>query len=171
MGTLAGAKALGLDAAIGSLDAGKEADLIAVDPSFAAALPGSPADDDPRDLMSRLIFRAHPDMVRAAWVRGRRLDGPRPPRNGGRHVTEHADLLISGGILVDGTGAPGRPGSIAVVEGRIRLLDVTEPPPENVAHRIDARGKVVAPGFIDLHSHCGLMILADGRHEPKVRQE
>ncbi|MEP6640092.1 MAG: amidohydrolase family protein, partial [Chloroflexota bacterium] len=35
---------------------------------------------------------------------------------------------------------------------------------------IDAAGKVVAPGFIDLHSHGGLMILADGRHEPKVRQ-
>ena len=35
---------------------------------------------------------------------------------------------------------------------------------------IDATGKVVAPGFIDLHSHSGLMILADPRHEPKVRQ-
>ena len=34
------------------------------------------ADDDPTDLMSRLIFRAHPDMVRAAWVRGRALEGP-----------------------------------------------------------------------------------------------
>ena len=76
MGTLAGAEALGLDATIGSLEPDKEADMIAVDPSFAAALPGSPADDDPRDLMSRLIFRAHPDMVRGAWVRGRRLDGP-----------------------------------------------------------------------------------------------
>jgi len=76
MGTLAGAEALGLDATIGSLEPGKEADLIAVDPSFAAALPGSPADNDPRDLMSRLIFRAHPDMVQGTWVRGRRLDGP-----------------------------------------------------------------------------------------------
>ena len=37
---------------------------------------GRPADDDPTDLASRLIFRAHPDMVRAAWVRGRRLEGP-----------------------------------------------------------------------------------------------
>ena len=32
--------------------------------------------------MSRLIFRAHPDMVRAAWVRGRRLDGPGAVRAG-----------------------------------------------------------------------------------------
>ena len=31
-------------------------------------------------------------------------------------------------------------------------------------------GQILAPGFIDLHSHSGLMILADPRHEPKVRQ-
>ncbi len=36
--------------------------------------------------------------------------------------------------------------------------------------RIDAAGHVVAPGFIDIHSHSGLMILAEPRHEPKVRQ-
>jgi guanine deaminase len=75
MGTLGGARALGLDDAIGSLEAGKEADLIAVDPSYAASIPGA-EDDDPEDLMSRLIFRSHPDMVRGAWVRGRQLGGP-----------------------------------------------------------------------------------------------
>src|SRR6186997_1099971 len=85
-------------------------------------------------------------------------------------MTEHADLLISGGTVVDGTGAPGRPGTIAVVDGRMRLLAATETLPENVGRQVDATGKVVAPGFIDLHSHGGLMILADGRHEPKVRQ-
>ena len=59
---------------IGSLEAGKEADIIAIDPSFLAPVPGI-TDDDPDDLASRLIFRAHPDMVRA------RL-GPRPPPRG-----------------------------------------------------------------------------------------
>jgi guanine deaminase len=75
IGTLGGARALGLGDRIGSLEAGKEADVIAVDPSFVAPLAGV-TDDAPEDLVSRLIFRSHPDMVRAAWVRGRRLEGP-----------------------------------------------------------------------------------------------
>jgi guanine deaminase len=75
LGSLGGAEALGLGDTIGSLEAGKEADVIAVDPAFTAPIPGV-ADDDATDLASRMIFRAHPDMVRAAWVRGRRLEGP-----------------------------------------------------------------------------------------------
>jgi guanine deaminase len=75
MGSLGGARVLGIDDVVGSLEVGKEADLIAIDPRFVASVPGE-IDDDPEDLMSRLIFRTHPDMVRAAWVRGRALAGP-----------------------------------------------------------------------------------------------
>ncbi len=85
-------------------------------------------------------------------------------------MTDHADLLISGGTVVDGTGTRGLLANVAVVDGRIRLLDPADPPPAHAARTIDATGKVVAPGFIDLHSHGALVILADPRHEPKVRQ-
>jgi len=58
-----------------SVEVGKEADLIAVDPSFTLPLEGVGAhpDDRPDEMLSRLIFRAHPTMVRGAWVRGRLL--------------------------------------------------------------------------------------------------
>ncbi len=79
------------------------------------------------------------------------------------------DLLITGGTIVDGTGAARRAGDLAITAGRLRLLDPGAELPAAAA-TIDATGKVVAPGFIDLHSHSGLMLLADPRHEPKVRQ-
>jgi N-acyl-D-amino-acid deacylase len=78
------------------------------------------------------------------------------------------ELLIRGGTLVDGTGEPGRAADVAVSDGLVRLIPAgDEPEAERV---IDASRRFVAPGFIDLHSHSGLMMLADPRHEPKVRQ-
>ena len=85
-------------------------------------------------------------------------------------MSDSVDLVITGGTIVDGTGAPRRPGTVVVEGDRMRLLPGDAPLPEHAGRRIDATDRVVAPGFIDLHSHGGLVILAEPRHEPKVRQ-
>jgi N-acyl-D-amino-acid deacylase len=79
------------------------------------------------------------------------------------------DLLVTGGSILDGSGAPAHQGTVASIDGRLHVADA-EWRPGHAARTVDASGMVVAPGFIDLHSHGGLVILADPRHEPKVRQ-
>jgi N-acyl-D-amino-acid deacylase len=66
-----------------------------------------------------------------------------------------ADVVIRNGRILDGTGAAERSGDLAIRNGKIESFG-KESEAEEV---IDARGKVVAPGFIDLHSH-GDLILA-----------
>src|SRR5437667_1950305 len=85
-----------------------------------------------------------------------------------RRPTMH-DLLIRGGLIIDGSGNPGFYGAVAVEDERVRILrgDTAGIEARRV---IDATSRVVCPGFIDMHAHSGLVILAEPQHEPKVRQ-
>src|SRR5206468_12609162 len=73
-------------------------------------------------------------------------------------MAEHFDLLIRGGTLVDGTGAPARPGDVAIRDGRIAALGAV---PGAARRVLDAEGAVVAPGFVDIHTHYDAQVFWD----------
>lgn len=79
------------------------------------------------------------------------------------------DLIIKNGWVVDGTGNPGFKGTIGV-DGETVVVFREDVSDISSCRTIDALGRVVCPGFIDMHAHSGLVILAEPRHEPKVRQ-
>jgi N-acyl-D-aspartate/D-glutamate deacylase len=67
------------------------------------------------------------------------------------------DLVIRGGTLVDGTGAPGRVADVVVRDGKIAAIgEGLSGTPE-----LDASGQVVAPGFIDIHTHYDAQVFWD----------
>ena len=76
------------------------------------------------------------------------------------------DILIRGGLVVDGTGAPGHLADVAVKDGRIAAVGA------NLAGEarnvIEANGRVVAPGFIDPHTHFDVQLLWDGAAKPAL---
>jgi N-acyl-D-aspartate/D-glutamate deacylase len=78
------------------------------------------------------------------------------------------DLLLRNGKIVDGSGNPWFYGDVAVRGDHI--VAVGRVPPAKALREIDARGLVVAPGFIDMHSHSDLLLLEDGQAQSKVRQ-
>src|SRR6201996_6487031 len=60
------------------------------------------------------------------------------------------DLIVRNGRIVDGTGAPGYPGAVAVEGGRIVAVGKVE---GAAARTLDAGGALVTPGFVDIHTH------------------
>jgi N-acyl-D-amino-acid deacylase len=78
------------------------------------------------------------------------------------------DLLIRNGTIVDGSGNPWIRGDVAV-RGE-RIVAVGRVPPGTAKREIDAKGLVVAPGFIDMHSHSDYLLLEDGHAQSKIRQ-
>lgn len=77
-----------------------------------------------------------------------------------------ADLVFSGATVVDGTGAPAHRADVAVTGGRIAAIGRVG----RSGRVIDADGLVLAPGFVDMHSHSDLQVLARPDHLAKVSQ-
>ncbi|MBJ7409119.1 MAG: amidohydrolase family protein [Phenylobacterium sp.] len=75
------------------------------------------------------------------------------------------DVIVRGGLVVDGSGQPGFQGDVAVKDGRIAAVGRVEGEARLV---VDAAGRIVAPGFIDPHTHFDVQLLWDGAARPAL---
>ena len=73
------------------------------------------------------------------------------------------DVVIKGGDVVDGTGAPRRRADVGIKDGRIVQIGTID---TEAAHTIDATGKLVAPGFVDVHTHFDAQVFWDNALTP-----
>src|SRR5688572_30519927 len=78
------------------------------------------------------------------------------------------DLLVRGGTVYDGTGSPGFAGEVAIQGDRIAYVGAKAP--GGARREIDATGKAVAPGFINMLSWSTESLLIDGRGQGELRQ-
>ncbi len=73
------------------------------------------------------------------------------------------DLIIRNGTVVDGTGAPGRRADVGVRDGHVATIGDVD---DHAPREIDAEGKVVAPGFVDIHTHYDAQVFWDQTLSP-----
>lgn len=80
------------------------------------------------------------------------------------------DLLVANALIVDGTGAPARPGSVSVTGDVVERILPPDAPEPDAAVRFDATGHVVAPGFVDVHSHSDVTPFVEPTMDSMLRQ-
>jgi N-acyl-D-aspartate/D-glutamate deacylase len=128
-------------------------------------LPDSVENEAERGAVSRRRFLARSAAVAAG------LAIPVAIFSNGRPVfaaDEQFDLLISGGTVVDGTGGNRITADVGIRKGRIvKVGSIGEAP---ATRTLDAKGLIVSPGFIDMHTHSDRTLLADGLAHSAVRQ-
>ena len=78
------------------------------------------------------------------------------------------DLIIRGGKVVDGTGNPAQLADVVINNGAV--VSVASTSDLKGITEWDAAGKIVCPGFIDIHSHADFSLMADRRNESAIRQ-
>ena len=74
------------------------------------------------------------------------------------------DLAVRGGTVIDGTGGPGRQADIGIADGRI--AEIAPRLSYTASRTVDAQGLVVAPGFVDIHTHLDAAVLWDDTLSP-----
>jgi len=77
------------------------------------------------------------------------------------------DIIIKNGLVIDGSGVPPVQGDVGIKDGRIEAIGIFN---GEAAETIDASGLIVAPGFIDMHSHSDFPLLVNPQAESKIRQ-
>lgn len=109
--------------------------------------------------MARMGFRRLPSLVLAACVLSPACTSRQAPP---------FDIVIRGGTVYDGTGTPGRRADVGVRGDRIAAVgDLST---QRASLTIDAAGRAVAPGFINMLSWSTASLLADGRSQGEIRQ-
>src|ERR687889_715035 len=79
------------------------------------------------------------------------------------------DVVIANGTIVDGTGSPPFPATVIVEDGRLRIERGSIAVPGG-ADVVDARGSIVAPGFVDLHTHSDVSNLSEPHAVSAIEQ-
>ena len=78
------------------------------------------------------------------------------------------DYRIENALLIDGSGRPGVPGSLGIKNGKIAALGRLDG--ETTAQRIDAKGRCLTPGFLDIHRHADAALFRPGFGRAELAQ-